>query len=362
MILAEGATDEVFSRLPPLGPEELPQDLQQAIAKDNGKFLVSAEVYVIVNQVIAHPKPGGPFRRLVQMRGIKDPVVSAQVHRLELKEGKWLSPTGVRKVSALADGQDTAKEAVLGEGIAQVMGNDIKGEPLRPGDVISIGPHWWVVTGIMKSEGSTYGSEVWARDTIVGETFGRKNSYSTYVARTASDAIARKAAKVLKTEKVQGTTFQAYTEREYFEKISQTNQQFSVAIFFVAIVMAIGGALGVMNTMFAAINQRAKDIGVLRLLGYTRGQILVSFLLESVVLALLGGLLGCALGFLIEGQTASSIVSSGQGGGGKSVVLRLIVDGNILAMALLFTLAMGLVGGFFPSLSAMRLRPLESLK
>jgi ABC-type antimicrobial peptide transport system permease subunit len=362
MVLADGATDEVFSRMPPFSPQELPQDLQKQIVQENGRFLVSAEVYVIVNQLLVHPKPGGPLRRFVQMRGIKDPIISARVHGLELLEGEWFSSSGIRKVSAMSDGQDTAKEAVFGEGVARLIGEDVKGEPLAPGDLVQIGPHWWVVSGIMKSEGSTFGSEVWARDTIIGETFGRRNSYSTYVARTRSEPVARVAAKLLKQEKVQGFSLQAYTERQYFEKLSQTNIQFTFAIFLVAVILAIGGALGVMNTMFAAISQRSKDIGVMRLLGYTRGQILLAFLFESVVLALAGGLLGCALGSLVQGWSASSTVSSGAGGGGKSVVLRLLVDGNTYAIALLFTLAMGLIGGVLPSLSAMRVRPLESLK
>jgi ABC-type antimicrobial peptide transport system permease subunit len=116
-----------------------------------------------------------------------------------------------------------------------------------------------------------------------------------------------------------------------------------------------------MNTMFAAINQRSKDVGVLRLLGYSRSAVLLSFLLESILIALVGGLLGCILGLFANGLTATSIVGSG-GGGGKSVVLQLVVNGNTLALALIFTLSMGLVGGLIPSLSAMRLRPLESLR
>jgi ABC-type antimicrobial peptide transport system permease subunit len=117
-----------------------------------------------------------------------------------------------------------------------------------------------------------------------------------------------------------------------------------------------------MNTMYAAISQRTKDIGVLRILGFRRGQILVSFLLESLLIALVGGLVGCALGYLFDGMSASSTLSSGPGGGGKSVMLRLVVDGNTLAAGLLFTLIMGALGGLVPSLSAMRLKPLESLR
>src|SRR5262249_36343038 len=141
-----------------------------------------------------------------------------------------------------------------------------------------------------------------------------------------------------------------------------TNQQFLVAIIFVGIVMAIGGVFGVMNTMFAAISQRINDIAVLRILGFAPWQVLVSFLLESLLIALAGGLLGCAVGSLAGGWTASSIVSGGQGGGGKSVVLKLTVDSTILTAGLLFTLIMGGLGGLLPALSAMRLKPLESLR
>src|SRR5262249_30096469 len=189
----------------------------------------------------------------------------------------------------------------------------------------------------------------------------RQNSYSSYVARLKDPKLARAAAALLKKERTQ-QAFQAVPETEYYEKMSQTNQQFMVAIIFVAIVMAVGGVLGVMNTMYAAISQRTQDIGVMRLLGFSRWQILMSFLLESLVIAFIGGVLGCALGSLTNGWTANSIVSSGAGGGGKFVVLKLTVDGTTLAVGFLFTLVMGSVGGLVPSLSAMRLRPLESLR
>jgi ABC-type antimicrobial peptide transport system permease subunit len=100
---------------------------------------------------------------------------------------------------------------------------------------------------------------------------------------------------------------------------------------------------------------------VLRLLGFKRWQILVSFLLESLVLAVLGGLAGCALGSLADGMTANSVVSGGQGGG-KLVVLRISVDLAVLSSGMLLSLAMGFVGGLVPSLSAMRLTALDALR
>jgi putative ABC transport system permease protein len=98
-------------------------------------------------------------------------------------------------------------------------------------------------------------------------------------------------------------------------------------------------------------------------MGYRRWQILLSFHFESMLIAVVGGLLGCLLAYLIfDGRTVTSIISSGQGGGGKTVVLRLVCDAQVLGIGAVFTLYMGAFGGFIPAFSAMRLRPLESLK
>ena len=94
---------------------------------------------------------------------------------------------------------------------------------------------------------------------------------------------------------------QAQTGDGILREAEHDQQQFLYAIVIVAVIMAVGGVFGVMNTMFAAISQRTKDIGVLRIIGFARWQILMSFFLESLVLALIGGLLGCALGSLANG-------------------------------------------------------------
>ncbi len=185
-----------------------------------------------------------------------------------------------------------------------------------------------------------------------------KDTYTTLVLRTADAAAAVKLQDFLKDYKKAAVS--PLVETEYYKGLSETSAQFSWAIGFLAVVMSVGGIFGVMNTMFAAVSQRIGDIGVLRILGYARWQVLVSFLLESLAIALVGGLLGCALGSLSHGWTATSIVA-GQGGG-KSVVLQLTVDANVIATGILLTLVMGLLGGLLPALAAMRLRPLEALK
>ncbi|HKB41358.1 MAG TPA: FtsX-like permease family protein [Gemmataceae bacterium] len=252
-----------------------------------------------------------------------------------------------------------AIQAVLGEGIARELGKDAGKESLKVGDIFEVGPRRWVVVGVLRSSGSTFDSEIWAKKQIVGPLFG-KESYTTVVLRTADARAAEATAKDLSAN-YKKSAVSAQTETAYYDKLNATNQQFLYSILFVAVIMAIGGVFGVMNTMFAAIAQRTRDIGVMRILGFARWQVLVSFFLESLLIALVGGLMGVAIGSLADGWKASSILSGGQGGG-KSVVLELVVDANILLTGVLFALAMGCLGGLAPAISAMRLRPLDAVR
>jgi putative ABC transport system permease protein len=383
IMLQSGTTDEALSKLPisaDIG--RLPESVRNAVLVENGVPLVAKEVFVVVNQPIPNAPPDGKQRRFVQMRGLDKPAVAARVHGVVLDDGRWISEQGVQTikgtgteswthelqvlvaglgpagVAAIPD--DRAIEVVIGAGIAQELGKDRPGGPIKVGEILAIGPRKWIVVGIMSTASSTFASEVWARDYILQDLFGRASSYNSYVVATKNAQTALQMAKDLKDFKE--VPLNAQPETEYYSSLSATNRQFLAAIIVVAAIMAIGGVLGVMNTMFATISQRAKDIGVMRLLGFSRWQILVSFLLESLALAFFGGILGCVLGSLSNGLTASSIVSSGPGGGGKSVILKLVVDANVIGVSMLFTFIMGAVGGLVPALSAMRLKPLESLR
>jgi putative ABC transport system permease protein len=242
--------------------------------------------------------------------------------------------------------------------LAGVLNADTQ-EPLRVGETFELGPRQWIVTGIMKSAATAYGSEVWAKRSVAGPLFG-KDQITCLAVRTRDKQAAADLAEDL--SKNFRPAVRAEPESVYYSRLSESNQQFSFAILIVAGFMGIGGIFGVMNTMFAAISQRTKDIGVLRILGYARWQILVSFLVETLVIALAGGLLGLTIGyFLADGRTATSIVSGGPGSG-KMVILRLVVDADTLAFGVLFTFVMGALGGLVPSVSAMRLRPLDSLR
>jgi ABC-type lipoprotein release transport system permease subunit len=318
------------------------------------------EVYVVVMYMVPNPPPGARPRRFVQMRGMDDMPLAAEIHGVKLGQGTWVGGAGAARVK----GEDfkTAKEIVIGHGVARAFGPDLGKASLELGDVLTLGEHPWVVVGIMDEGSSAFGSEIWTRDLNVQANFGRPDSYNSFVVRTADAEKATLAVQLIKNFKSE-RNFQAYTEREYYAKMNDTSKQFSVASWVVAIIMAIGGILGIMNTMYAAVSQRSKDIGVLRLMGYRRFQILLSFHFESMLIAVAGGLLGCILAYLLfDGRTVTSIISSGAGGGGKTVVLRLVCDLQVLSIGAIFSLYMGALGGLVPALSAMRLRPLESLK
>jgi ABC-type lipoprotein release transport system permease subunit len=337
---------------------------------------------------------GSNRNRFIQVRGIEDPEIAGEVHRLDLLDGNWFGSAGVIELptkiaddvrpngavgAALAGRSvldavvgialarqgtplpDTAIQAVIGEGLALELARDQKKKRLDVGDVFELGRKKWRIVGITRSEGTTFSSEVWAKRANVGELYGKPNVISSIAIRTGSADEAKEFARYLRDD-FKDAKLQTQTETEYFSQLQGTNQQFTIAIGFFTIFMAIGGIFGVMNTMFAAISQRSKDIGVLRILGYARWQILLSFLLESLLIAFAGGLIGLAVGSLSHGVTATSIVGSGQGGFGKTVILRLAVGPTALAIGLGLTLLMGLLGGLLPAWSAMRLKPLDALR
>jgi len=358
LVLSDGATDEIISNLT-IGDLSEIENLPQ-VERRNGRPMASRETFLVATQPLPNSHDGRPKHRFLQLRGVEDPQRTAVVHGLELLPGgQWFSEAGVQPSP-----KDTSEppwiQAVLGEGMARELARGLapRRARLEVGDTFALRQRTWVVVGILKSADSAFNSEIWAKRPLAASLFG-KTAYTTLVLKTPDAQTARQLKDFLaKDYKKAAVT--AQVETDYYASMSETNQQFAWAIGFIAVVMSVGGVFGVMNTMFAAISQRIKDIGVLRLLGYARWQILVSFLLESLVIALIGGLLGCALGALCDGWTATSIVA-GQGGG-KSIVLQLAVSRDILAAAVLLTLVMGFLGGLLPALSAMRLKPLEALK
>ena len=322
------------------------------------------------NQPVPVKEGEAPRRRLLNMRAIEDAPVAAAVHNISLYDGgSWFSSVGVRQVPTAEKNPDgsprlrTFVECVLGEGVAATLGEDAGKPRLEPGDTFQLGDLDWIVVGVMRAEGTTFGSELWVQNIdVVTKTFGKKGTYTTMVVRADPDT--PEAAKALAYHLQQRYTaakFKAFPEPEYYAELTKTNDQFLTWIVIVAVIMAVGGVFGVMNTMFASIAARIREVGVLRILGFKRWQILISFMLESLAIAFLGGLLGCVLGSFADGFEARSQLSGGAGGG-KTVSLKMLVDYQTVAAGMLFTLVMGRLGGLVPALSAMRMEILDSLR
>ncbi len=365
MVLSEGSTDEAFSNLGFSDTGDI--ELLPEVRRDaQNQPLVSRETYVVVNQPVQVRQPGRPQGRFTQVRGVEDAVLSGQVHALELHDGgAWITPEGVRSVGSGPE----AIQAVIGEGIARELGRDRlpaelakakNPERLDVGETFPLGGRVWIVVGVLRYSGATFDSEIWAKRDLVGSMFG-KPSYTSLVLRTHSEQDATQLEEFLNNNYTKAAV-QAYRETEYFAALGETSKQFLGSIMIVTAIMSIGGIFGVMNTMFAAVAQRGKDIGVLRILGYSRLDVQASFLLESLVLALAGGAAGCAIGSLSHGWQAASVISRNEPGSSKFVVLEMAVSGDIIAVGLALSLAIGLFGGLIPSIRAMLVRPLESLR
>jgi ABC-type antimicrobial peptide transport system permease subunit len=366
LVLSEGSTDEAFSNLgfSDLGDIEL---LTGVLRDDAGRPLASRETYVVVNQPMQVRQPGRPRGRFTQLRGLEDAELSGRVHGLTLEPGgRWISREGVQ---SRENGKADAIQCVIGEGIARELGRDRlpeqlaaakNKERLEVGETFSLGGRTWVAVGIIRYSGSTFDSEIWAKRDIVGTMFGKPN-YTSIVLRTAGAAEAARLKEFLNNE-FSKAAVQAYLETEYFASLGETNKQFLVSIIIVTFIMSVGGIFGVANTMFAAVSQRLKDIGVLRILGYSRLHVQASFLLESLVIALAGGALGCTLGCLSHGWQATSVISRNEPGSSKFVVLEMAVTGDTIAVGLAVALVIGLLGGLLPSIKAMFVRPLETLR
>jgi ABC-type lipoprotein release transport system permease subunit len=213
IVLSDGATDELISNL---GYSDISNvDRQPEVVKDgDGRQMSSWETYIVVNQPILGAENSARKRRFLQVRGIKEPERSGRVHNLVLHDGgQWFSPAGVEELGSRSNSKIGGIQAVLGEGIARELGKDLGKKSLEVGDVFEVAQSKWVVKGIMKSAGSTFDSEIWAKDSRIQPMFG-KQGYTTVVLRTSGEESARTLAKEL-TSRFKESAVQCQTEMDY---------------------------------------------------------------------------------------------------------------------------------------------------
>ena len=203
---------------------------------------------------------------------------------------------------------------------------------------------------------SAFNSEIWGPGSLVTSDLGRGSTRSTILVR-AEDEVAAQAL-VNQMEDDQRLLLEAEMEREYYAEQMTSAQPVQALGIFVAAIMAIGSSFAAMNTMYTAVARRAREVGVLRMLGFSRGSILVSFLIESLLLSLLGGLLGILLvmplnGF--EGRIGNFVTFA-------ETTFEFEVTPVIMAVGMTFAAVMGVLGGILPARFAAKQNILTSLR
>jgi putative ABC transport system permease protein len=213
------------------------------------------------------------------------------------------------------------------------------------------------VVGVFEAGGSSFESEVWADVDTARSSFGRDGLVSSVTVRldSASKFDAFKA--TMESDKRLG--LEALTETGYYEKQSKATSMFiTITGIIIVVFFSFGAIIGAVITMQAAVSQRQREIGTLRALGFSRFAILISFLLESTVLALAGGVLGI-IGALCMSFVKLSMMNFATW---QEVTFSFDPNPAVLVISLFFGAVMGVFGGFFPALRAARVSPIEAMR
>jgi ABC-type lipoprotein release transport system permease subunit len=290
-----------------------------------GEPLVSPEIVVVVNL----PKAADGQPTNVTLRGVTPRafVVRAGVR---IVRGRGLTP-----------GLD---EFIVGRRIQE----RVRG--LDPGARVRMQGRDWTVAGVFEAGGGAFESEIWGDREAMAEPFRRRGGQNSLTVRlTDPAALASFDADLQRNPRLQ---VRAAAERAYYEEQSGpvAGPLMGLALF-VAIVMGTGAVFGAMNTMYAIVAARTREVGTLRALGFPRRSILAAFVVESVAIALTGGALGCLLALPMNGFVAGT----GNTAGFAELAWAFRITPANLAGGLLFSAVMGLLGGLLPAVRAARM-------
>ena len=329
IVTRQGATSELVSVV----PQEKFQVVKflEGIAQVDGEPMLSHEVVTVVNLQLRSDLTQDAN---VNVRGVSP--MGLKMRDLELVSGRWFE-TGKREV-VVGRGTHAARE-----------GTSI-------GDGVEFGRGEWEVVGVFDAGKSAFNSEIWGDGNLVTSDLGRGSSRSSILLR-ATDEVTLTALKNRMTDD-QRLQLEGRTEREYYASQMTSAQPVELLGMIVAAIMAIGSSFAAMNTMYTAVARRTKEIGVLRMLGFSRGSILSSFLIESLLLSLLGGALGCLLvmplnGF--QGRIGNFVTFS-------ETTFNFEVTTTIMASGIAFAALMGVLGGFLPARLAAKREILAAIR
>ena len=298
----------------------------------NGQPMVSAEWVVLVSL----PRKNGSGNVNVTLRGMEQDGIELRKKHAKLVNGEWFTP-----------GQ---AEVVVSKSVQGRYSHT------NVGDIIDFGKGPWKVVGTFDGGGSSYDSEIWTDVNQVANQFNRQNAVGNVYLR-ATDPVAADALKhrVSDDQQIQ---LEGALETEYWDKQTSSGGGIKVMGWIVGFTMAIGSIFAATNTMYAAVAYRSREIATLRVIGFRRGSILTSFVFESVLLSLLGAIVGIVLMLPFNGMSTST--SNQQTF--SEVVFRMQLSPSVVGYAILFAVVMGLIGGVAPAYGAARRDILAALR
>ena len=302
------------------------------VAKDKAdEPLASPEVVV----VIMIPRKDNTGETNVTVRGMS-PVGFELRPKIKLVEGRWFD-TGKREIVVSKSINQRFRNAALG-------------------DELFFGKGKWKVVGVFDAGDSASSSEIWADVNQMASDFERNAAFSSVLVH-ATDPIAAQALKNRVADD-QRLALDAFAEPDYYAEQTKSGQPIQFVGTIVAIVMAVGSCFAAMNTMYAAVAYRSREIATLRILGFSRPSIITSFIFESVLLALLGAALGLLLMLPFNGMTTGT----GNQMTFSETVFSVRITLSVLITAILFAVSMGLFGGIAPAWHASRREILAALR
>ncbi|HEV2664724.1 MAG TPA: ABC transporter permease [Blastocatellia bacterium] len=329
LVLRKGSRSELTSAI----TRETYRDLlfiPGIAGSQSGAPTASLEMVTVVNL----PKVGAAKSINVTVRGLAPRGI--EMRNVRIVQGRWF--------------QAGHREIVIGESIAGRHPHAQLGKTFR------FGKGEWQVVGVMDGGQSALDNEIWGDLNQISSDFNRPDSLSSVLIR-ASDAAAVPAL-INMVNDDRRFNASAITERAYYDSQTAAGAPLQFLGILVAVIMAVGSGFAAMNTMYAAVSRRASEIGTLRVLGFSRGHILVSFLIESLLLALAGGLLGCLLALPLNHLSAGvgNMITFSE------ITFEFRVDLAAALAGVTFALLMGAIGGLFPALNAARREILTALR
>jgi putative ABC transport system permease protein len=296
----------------------------------DGKPLVSPEL----SQVVNLPSRSDGTDANAQIRGVGASGWTLRPH-IRIVQGRKFQP-GLR-------------ELVVGQGaMRQFRGIEV-------GKSVMFANQQWTVVGEFAS-GDSHDSELWADADTLGSTYNRQAFQSVTAKLEGKDGFRKLKAALAGDPRLK---LDVLTTHDYYAKQSEGLEKLiRILGTVIGTIMAIGAVFGALNTMYAAVAGRAREIATLRALGFRGLPVVVAVMLETMLLALLGGLLGAGLAWLVfNGYEVSTL-----GSNFSQVVFQFRVSPELLWSGLKWALGIGLVGGLFPALRAARLPVTEALR